>query len=151
MAKFWRRCRKPASGMSRLWKYHDGAKSGSMTEFVIEGPEYEETRKRLMEDPIVIEMAKEVGNYDVLKLTHAGGELRFGFMIKANEEYAERLVKSGRGEDFPRHLGAVAEAILRLNNCTCHHENTDSHELCCGHEDGRDPNCPIHGDGSRQC
>lgn len=31
--------------------------------------------------------------------------------------------------------------------CSCHHE-TGSHELCCGHDQGRNPNCPIHGDGS---
>lgn len=31
--------------------------------------------------------------------------------------------------------------------CTCHREQTSSHELCCGHDEGRNPDCPIHGDG----
>lgn len=30
--------------------------------------------------------------------------------------------------------------------CTCHRE-AGSHELCCGREEGRDPDCPQHGDG----
>jgi hypothetical protein len=30
--------------------------------------------------------------------------------------------------------------------CTCHRE-TGSHEQCCGHEQGHDSDCPIHGDG----
>lgn len=29
--------------------------------------------------------------------------------------------------------------------CECHRE-TGSHELCCGHDEGRNPDCPIHGD-----
>ena len=33
-------------------------------------------------------------------------------------------------------------------NCECHHEATDSHETCCGHDGGRNPDCPTHGDGS---
>lgn len=32
--------------------------------------------------------------------------------------------------------------------CTCHREATTSHEACCGHDEGRDPDCPQHGDGS---
>ncbi len=32
------------------------------------------------------------------------------------------------------------------SECSCHREG-GSHELCCGHPDGRDPNCPQHGDG----
>ena len=32
-------------------------------------------------------------------------------------------------------------------DCECHHE-TGSHSLCCGHDEGRSPDCPIHGDGS---
>lgn len=31
-------------------------------------------------------------------------------------------------------------------DCTCHREIV-SHELCCGHDEGRDPDCPRHGDG----
>jgi hypothetical protein len=29
--------------------------------------------------------------------------------------------------------------------CECHRE-PGSHELCCGYDDGRSPDCPIHGD-----
>jgi len=37
-----------------------------------------------------------------------------------------------------------------IDGCTCHRDEhpEHGHELCCGHEDGRDPNCPYHGDGS---
>lgn len=35
-----------------------------------------------------------------------------------------------------------------MTDCECHFEVTDSHETCCGHEDGRNPDCPTHGDGS---
>lgn len=35
--------------------------------------------------------------------------------------------------------------------CTCHRENDkNNHELCCGHPEGRDPDCPQHGDGSKR-
>jgi hypothetical protein len=33
-------------------------------------------------------------------------------------------------------------------SCTCHTDpDVREHELCCGHPQGRDPDCPIHGDG----
>ncbi len=35
----------------------------------------------------------------------------------------------------------------RPMDCQCHKE-AGSHELCCGYADGRNPDCPIHGDGS---
>lgn len=40
-------------------------------------------------------------------------------------------------------------AWLRVERpeCQCHNE-LGSHELCCGHDEGRNPDCPIHGDGS---
>jgi hypothetical protein len=31
-------------------------------------------------------------------------------------------------------------------SCECHRE-AGSHELCCGHDQGRNPDCSIHGDG----
>lgn len=31
--------------------------------------------------------------------------------------------------------------------CECHTES-GPHDLCCGYEDGRSPDCPMHGDGS---
>lgn len=33
-------------------------------------------------------------------------------------------------------------------SCECHRES-GSHEGCCGHPEGRNPDCPIHGDGTR--
>lgn len=32
-------------------------------------------------------------------------------------------------------------------DCECHRES-GSHESCCGYDEGRHPDCPIHGDGS---
>lgn len=37
---------------------------------------------------------------------------------------------------------------IRRSECECHYEPGSNHEACCGHEGGRNPNCPIHGDGS---
>lgn len=34
-----------------------------------------------------------------------------------------------------------------MRECECHRES-GSHELCCGHPEGRNPDCPLHGDGS---
>ena len=36
-----------------------------------------------------------------------------------------------------------------IPECLCHREAGSNHELCCGHEDGRNPDCEIHGDGTR--
>jgi hypothetical protein len=83
-----------------------------MTGFVIESNDYENTRQRLMKDPIVIAMADDVSNYDISKLTHEGGNPNFEFMMKANEEYRRRGGTDGG------HLGAIAEAVLRLATCT---------------------------------
>lgn len=52
-----------------------------------------------------------------------------------------------------RDLAAVRTALARkVPECSCHREHLDSHEACCGHVVvdgyGRDPNCPLHGDGS---
>ena len=35
-----------------------------------------------------------------------------------------------------------------MTACTCHNDFSTTHESCCGHDDGRDPDCPYHGDGS---
>ena len=34
-------------------------------------------------------------------------------------------------------------------DCDCHLEGGASHDLCCGHREGRNPDCALHGDGSR--
>jgi hypothetical protein len=84
---------------------------------VIESADYEQTRQRLMKDPIIIAMAKEMAGHPKSELAH--GELpkykddpwptpRFEFMMAANSEYRERGGTDGG------HIGAVAEALLRL-------------------------------------
>lgn len=35
------------------------------------------------------------------------------------------------------------------DECSCHTEHLKSHEACCGHENGRNPDCSIHGDNGR--
>jgi hypothetical protein len=78
---------------------------------VIESGDYEQTRQRLMKDPIVIAMAKEINNDSNIimeSFTHDNGTPRFEFMMGANEEYHKRGGVDGG------HIGAIAEAILRL-------------------------------------
>jgi ribosomal protein L19E len=41
------------------------------------------------------------------------------------------------------------QAELR-NSCSCHREHSTNHELCCGRPEGRNPNCPLHGDGANE-
>lgn len=36
-----------------------------------------------------------------------------------------------------------------MSECSCHTGHPESnHEQCCGHFEGRDPDCSYHGDGS---
>lgn len=37
---------------------------------------------------------------------------------------------------------------MPYSDCECHRES-GSHDLCCGHDEGRNPDCPRHGDGTR--
>lgn len=75
---------------------------------VIESEDYEHTRQRLMKDPIVIAMAKGLANEPKSSLQHHLGTPRFDFMMAANKEYRERGGTDGG------HIGAIAEALLRL-------------------------------------
>ncbi|QAY03008.1 hypothetical protein SEA_GEMMA_82 [Mycobacterium phage Gemma] len=75
---------------------------------VIESEEYEETRQRLTQDPIVIAMAEDVRNLNRDQIAHEGGTPRFEFMQAANQEYAMRGGTDGG------HIGAIAEAIIRV-------------------------------------
>jgi hypothetical protein len=61
--------------------------------------------------------------------------------MKPQEQVADELWAAIQGWNMER---AVEQAL----HCTCHNE-PGSHELCCGHEDGRNPDCPIHGDGMK--
>ncbi|AYR03461.1 hypothetical protein SEA_POPCICLE_83 [Mycobacterium phage Popcicle] len=75
----------------------------------IEARHYEETRVRLTEDPIVKAMAEELHGVPREHLVHDDGTTpRFEFTLAANREYAKRGGTDGG------HIGAIAEAILRL-------------------------------------
>ena len=81
---------------------------------IIESPDYEETRQRLMKDPIVMAMAKGLKGISITELAHKPepGECptpRYEFMLVANDEYRKRGGKAHR-----THIGAIAEALLRL-------------------------------------
>lgn len=81
---------------------------------VIESPEYEATRQRLVDDPIVQALADELtagiaeGHTSKSALVHDDGAPRFEMMQRCNAEYARRGGVAGG------HIGAVAEAIIRI-------------------------------------
>lgn len=80
----------------------------------IESEDYEVIRQRLVKDPIVIAMAKGLANVDKHELVHNDDPNdprptpRFEFMMASNKEYRKRGGKDGG------HIGAIAEALLRL-------------------------------------
>jgi hypothetical protein len=63
-----------------------------------------------MKDPIIIDMAGGLKGVPMSELVHDGPDStpRFEFMTAANAEYRKRGGKDGG------HIGAVAEALLRL-------------------------------------
>jgi len=78
---------------------------------VIESADYENTRQRLMKDPIVITMAEEIATLASgvrTEMVHEGGNPKSDFMMAANKEYRKRGGTDGG------HIGAIAEAIFRL-------------------------------------
>lgn len=77
---------------------------------VIEGPEYEQARQRLALDHVVKRMAAEVLNVADREIVDEDGTPRWGFIRGATERYAEL----GGGDTGPRHIGAIAEAVLRV-------------------------------------
>lgn len=86
---------------------------------VIESGDYEETRQRLVQDPLIIAMAEQIKadkNFDQSKLVHNEDPddprptPTFQFMMSTNMEYQKRGGADGG------HIGGVAEAILRLLN-----------------------------------
>jgi hypothetical protein len=76
---------------------------------VLEAPHFEETRKRLMADPIVIAMAEELPAEIIKDACHDSGSPRSDFMLASLREYEKR---AGHGAES--HIGGVAEAIIRL-------------------------------------
>lgn len=80
----------------------------------IRSRDYDETEARLANDPIVLAMAVGLRETPRTELAHDGenGGPRFEFMGAANDEYRTRLAAAGRTDDQPRHLGAVAHALL---------------------------------------
>lgn len=74
----------------------------------IEAPHYEETRIRLMADPIVQDMAEGLRGVPTGQMAHESGNPRFEFMQAANHEYRRRGGQDGG------HIGAIAEALLRI-------------------------------------
>jgi hypothetical protein len=83
---------------------------------VIESGDYETTRQRLMQDPIVLAMAQGLSNTPSEGMVYPGPDKtpRFEFMQACNTEYRERLANLGLKDDQPRHIGAVAETLIRL-------------------------------------
>lgn len=79
-----------------------------MSGSVIRAAHYDETVKALVADPIVIDMAGGLAGVPVSELAHDGGTPRFEFMQAANAEY------KSRGGEGGGHIGAVAEALLKL-------------------------------------
>jgi hypothetical protein len=81
---------------------------------VIESADYEETRQRLMLDPIVMDMAEGLRGVPKEQLVHNEDPddprptPRFEFMMAANTEY------KNRGGTDGGHIGAIAEVLLRL-------------------------------------
>lgn len=78
----------------------------------IEAEHYEETRLRLIQDPIVRDMAKTLPGpgSSMDHILHEDGTPRFQFMQAANNEYRSRGGKDGG------HIGAIAEALIRILN-----------------------------------
>jgi hypothetical protein len=86
----------------------------------IEARHYQEARDGLAADPLVRMMAAGVTRTPLAELADGDGGPRFEFMQAANAHY-DRLAVAARargydGElypaDAPRHIGAVAEAVL---------------------------------------
>lgn len=75
----------------------------------IRSKEYDEDEQRLMNDPIVVQMASEIPDeFDWSHFTHNDGSPNFDFMMNANSEYTQR---GGKGH---AHIGAIAHAILKV-------------------------------------
>jgi hypothetical protein len=88
---------------------------------MFEHPDYEATRQRLMRDPIVQSMALGIDPRAPGALADDGSPSH-SLMMAANREYAARAgrqAQTTRVEGYARntgHVGAVAEAIVRLLN-----------------------------------
>ena len=76
---------------------------------VIQAAHYGETEARLLEDPIVIELASEIPWNELNdRFLNNDMEPNFDFMMRANQAYSDRGGKDGG------HIGAIANAIVAL-------------------------------------
>jgi hypothetical protein len=79
---------------------------------VIESADYEQTRQRLMADPIVREMARGLRTVPLDNMVHDGDydSPRHEFTLSALDTYNKRNPDRSQ----PLHIGAVAEVLLRF-------------------------------------
>ena len=75
---------------------------------VLESADYEATRLRLLDDPVILSMADGLNGHPLADLAHDDLTPRHDFMLAANRRYAQI------GGRVTGHLGAVAEALLRI-------------------------------------
>lgn len=76
----------------------------------IEAEHYRAVRRKLLDDPVVIEMAREAQDHyrtNRSEFVHPNGHPRHELMGRANEEYRKR-----GGTITDKHIGAVAEALV---------------------------------------
>lgn len=75
-------------------------------------PHYREVVIELFNNEIIQDMARGIKNVPIEKITHDDGGPRFEFMMASNEEFRNR----GGSTKGSQHIGAVAEALLKLLN-----------------------------------
>ena len=79
---------------------------------VILAPHYREVVIELVNNEIIQDMARGIKNVPIERITHDDGEPRFEFMMVANDMFRNR----GGSTKGSQHIGAVAEALLKLLN-----------------------------------
>lgn len=79
----------------------------------LEAEHYGETRKALMADPFIRDMAEGVRHMPISELAHESGTPRSTFMMAALREYTARCEEAGI-DPLRTHIGGPAEAILAL-------------------------------------
>lgn len=81
---------------------------------IIRARHYEDAVMRLVQNPTVQDMAVEIKSVDKIRhFLHEDGSPRCEFMMAANNEFSRR----GGDAEGSYHIGAIAEAILKLLRC----------------------------------